>query len=216
MREMANDNQRERTPTLARRARVLAAALFLAVPCAARGEDPTTNEPITARFVPPAAQVTAVEGPAPELHSGLKEVSVAGSLVIPNSSAKDALGIVTGRFGWYASARDVVGVAATFFVYSRVTDLRAAAQYRRLLCRGDARFQPFAGASAGISLLSYYDWGGTQTRFMATGELGFRYFPSRRLAFEAALSLDYYARGAGTGFTHATSTVPTFGLTYVF
>lgn len=171
------------------------AALLLAVPCVTRAEDRAVG--------------------APDVHSGLKEIAAAGTLVIPNSSAKDALGVLSGRLGYYISSRSVVGVGTTFFAHSRVTDLYATASYRYLLRTGDARLQPYLGASAGANLVSFYDWGGTQTRFLATGDVGVRYFVSRRIGFDAAVSLNYL-RGAGDGFAHSTSTVFTFGLAHVF
>ncbi len=174
---------------------IMVAAFLLAVPRVIRAED-RNPEP-------------------PDVHAGLKEIAASGTLVIPNSSAADTLGVLSGRIGYYVSDRSVVGVGTTFFVYSRVTDLYLSAHYRYLLRTGHVRLQPYLGASAGANLLTFYNWGGTQTRFLATGDIGFRYFLSPRTGLEAALSLNYL-RGAGEGFSHTTSTVFTFGLAHAF
>jgi hypothetical protein len=174
---------------------IATAALLLVVPCMTRAEGSVAE--------------------LPDVHSGLKEMAVAGTLVIPNSSAKDTLGVLSGRIDYYVSGRSVVGVGTTLFVHSQVTELYATAFYRYLLRTGHARFQPYLGASVGSNVRSFYDWGGTEARFLATGDVGFRHFLARRTGLDVALSLNYI-RGAGEGFTHTTSTVFTVGLAHVF
>jgi hypothetical protein len=154
---------------------------------------------------------------------GDQELGLNGSAIIPNTTPDQALALVQVSYGFYFSKHDLLGADTLAFIQKDSQDVFLQARYRHLFSTGNARIYPFLGAAGGINILHNTGGGGpfgsgaagTNKDGLGSAEAGLKFFVSQRTALEIAYNFQY-AHQAGVGFTDSTSSVLTFGFTYLF
>lgn len=143
---------------------------------------------------------------------GDKEVALNGFVDVPHSDPSSVLGDVTVRLGYYIKPNTLIGIDSTTFIQKSGQDEFVDVFYRHLFHTHSGKLYPFLGASAGENLL--HD-GGTNSNLLAKGEVGLKFYLSRRFAFETAYNFQY-VHVPGQSFSESSDSVIVFGFSYLF
>ena len=166
---------------------------------------------LSATLLLPAAACAADLLP---LERGARDIGLSGTVYVTHDSPQDLFGFIDFRGGYYVARGQQLGVGATVFAYSRVQDMYMSGFYRYMLTKGDRRLVPFVGASAGANV-SHFDQFGTGRSLMVRGEMGVRYLPGGKCAFDVAYNFMWRDK-ATVGFTGPTTSILTFGISRTF
>jgi hypothetical protein len=184
----------------------------------------TTPAPIGANAQNPPIVVTQTPAPAPApapapfqaakyQGRGMWDVDFLGSALIPNSSAADTTGIVSGEAGYFVSRGSLIGGSVTGTFNRGAQDVFLSGGYRYFFGSQASRVRPYVGGSAGGNLLT--GSGLSDVHFLAIGGGGIRYFVAPHVAIDFGYGL-YYVHSPGATFAQSTLSTITVGFAHVF
>jgi hypothetical protein len=150
------------------------------------------------------------------------ELGLNGDVLVTHSSPVEADGIVDVSLGYYLTERNLVGFESQTQIAggskeSTYVDEFVFGHYRRLfVSKKRPTVMPYAGVYAGTEVSNEGLYGTTKKDIFASqGEGGFKFFVSKKTAFEVAYNFLYY-RVPSISFQNSSASVVTFGITYDF
>lgn len=147
----------------------------------------------------------------PYLFKGAKEIEFLGSGFPSHSSSSNTLnlaGIMAGRF---VSQGNMVGAGV---MTSGLHDIFVSGLYRYFIKTHDSKVYPFAGAGAGFNVAQTAA-SATSPNYLATAQVGLRYFAVRQIAIDMAYNLQY-VHTSNANFGQSTSSGISVGFIHVF
>lgn len=141
------------------------------------------------------------------------DFDISGFALIPNTQASATEGSFDTTIGYFVSRGSMIGGSVTGVFQQNSQDIFLSGGYRYYFRTGNSRFLPYVGASAGGNIIHIF--GLTDTRFLATGGAGIRYFVARHVALDIGYTLDY-VHVAGLGFGDSTLSAITVGFAHVW